>query len=186
MGRRQRLSPWTIAKVSAIVGLVCYSIGITNSCTTSQWLRNSIPQYNDIPLTHHISNSTISSASQTISERYNIVDGSDRRSIPRTNLPYNCGVIFFYHIPSTGGASINQWFRKYQKEQFGNISYYQYWSLETNNDGTFADNPMKHEMKFANGMSEYVLNLQSSNIHNISKLVKKRRRDFFPRSGCCE
>ena len=160
MGRQQRtiISPWSAVAIVSSIGFICYSIGVSNSCTTSQWLRDSIPQYNDIPLTH-ISNATMSSAAQSISKQH-LVDTNDRRSIPRTNLPYNCGVIFFYHIPSTSGASINQWFRKYQKAQFGNISYYQYWSLETLKDGTFPIDPEKHEMKFANGMSDYVQNLQ--------------------------
>lgn len=40
-------------------------------------------------------------------------------------LPYKCGIVWFYHIPSTGGSSINRWLRKYQKPANGNITYYQ-------------------------------------------------------------
>lgn len=29
--------------------------------------------------------------------------------IDRSKLPYKCGLVFFYHVPSTGGATINQW-----------------------------------------------------------------------------
>jgi len=37
--------------------------------------------------------------------------------IERSNLPHKkCGMVFFYHVPSTGGASIKQWLRKYSSQ----------------------------------------------------------------------
>jgi len=87
------------------------------------------------------------------------LDPKDRRTIPRTNLPYDCGVVFFYHIPSTGGRSINQWLRKYKRPQNGNVSYYQYWEVSTLKDGLFHADPDKCEAKFAEGMNEHIQNL---------------------------
>ena len=35
------------------------------------------------------------------------------------------GVVFFFHVPSTGGNSISRWFRKYEKIK--KASYYTDW-----------------------------------------------------------
>lgn len=40
--------------------------------------------------------------------RYEISQQS-KRVIDESELPYRCGVVFFYHIPSTGGVS-NTWY----------------------------------------------------------------------------
>jgi len=86
-------------------------------------------------------------------------DPTDRRTIPRTNLPYDCGVVFFYHIPCTGGASINRWLRNYQRPRLGNFSYYQYWALETRKDGSFHPHPERVERQFAAGMGKHIRDL---------------------------
>ena len=84
---------------------------------------------------------------------------TDRSTIPRPDTPYKCGVVWFYHIPCTGGNSINRWFREYKSPQYGNISYYQGWALETLRDGTFCKNPQRVEDNFAKGMLNHVQNL---------------------------
>ncbi len=48
------------------------------------------------------------------------------RSVDEAALPYQCGIIFFYHIACTGGSSINRWFGKL-KDNNPNVSYYTHW-----------------------------------------------------------
>jgi hypothetical protein len=89
-------------------------------------------------------------------------DPDDRRYVPRTSIPYACGVVLFYHIPSTGGASINKWFLKYGKPELGGINYYTFWGGRTNKDGSFRADPEEVEARFVEGMSEHVQNLGPS------------------------
>ena len=61
-----------------------------------------------------------------------------------------CGIVFFYHLPSTGGATINQWLLQYKEES----PYYTMWGggpRKTLN-GT--------QTSFIKGMNDFVLNLQ--------------------------
>jgi len=56
-------------------------------------------------------------------DRHNIISTTatqnNNQMIPRAHridkskLPYKCGLVFFYHLPSTGGATIKQWLSKY-------------------------------------------------------------------------
>ncbi|KAL7533994.1 hypothetical protein ACHAXR_009790 [Thalassiosira sp. AJA248-18] len=147
-------------------GLICYQLGVFAGCA-SPWLA-------DIQGAHQSSASVFeyygsddpdspayftAAHSNNNSSRAKIFDPTDRRSVPRTNLPYDCGVVFFYHIPSTGGASINSWFKKYQNPILGNLTYYAYWEIETRKDGSFNPAPEEGEAKFAKGMSEHIQNL---------------------------
>ena len=78
---------------------------------------------------------------------------------PRGPTPYNCGVVFFFHIPSTGGASIANWFRKYTKRPNGNITFYQKWAKSIGKDGNFRPNSERVQEAFINGMNSHVGNL---------------------------
>eukprot|EP01082_Thalassiosira_pseudonana_P013096 g12428.t1.1.5e17418b g12428 g12428.t1 contig6:1907780-1908830(+) len=73
-------------------------------------------------------------------------------------LPYKCGIVWFYHIPSTGGSSINRWLRKYQKPANGNITYYQSWKVAVTG-GKFLPDPEMYEKKYNKGMETYIQNL---------------------------
>ena len=83
----------------------------------------------------------------------------ERALMTRPNLPYKCGVVWFYHIPSTGGASINAWFRKYRNPNLGNITYYQGWARAVNKDGSFHRDPVIVEKRFQSGMKKHISNL---------------------------
>jgi hypothetical protein len=168
--------------IALLTGSACYGFGRMDGCK-SHWLMSSssnnefyhkaVVDYDDSDNTspeYYSRENTISSSvpmSQTEKNGISImvsahsmnVNNNDRRSIVRPSLPYNCGVIFFYHIPSTGGASINNWFKKYQRPSYGNISYYQHWQLETRRDGSFHPDPIGCEANFSRGMTAHIQNL---------------------------
>lgn len=62
-----------------VYGLICYQIGASS-------------QYSSYDEVHS-------------HEYQNEVSRAPIRELDESQLPYNCGVLFFYHIPSTGGVS---------------------------------------------------------------------------------
>ena len=49
--------------------------------------------------------------------------------IDRSNLPYKCGMVFSCKVPSTGGATINQWLMGY-RDQYGEDNYFTNWGRD--------------------------------------------------------
>ena len=85
------------------------------------------------------------------------------------DLPYKCGVFFFFHIPSTGGRTINLWLQGYQKydvpyfTRWGNIKGKSSWSAVP-----------RVRKRFISGMNEFVQNIGP----NEWKIVQAHHNSF--------
>ena len=82
--------------------------------------------------------------------------------IDKSNLPHKkCGMVFFYHVPSTGGASIKQWLRKYSSQM--NVPLFEHWGRNKDGSGVrksekvFIEGNRKH-----GGMNEFVTNIKQN------------------------
>mmetsp|Transcript_35572 Transcript_35572/g.74988 ORF Transcript_35572/g.74988 Transcript_35572/m.74988 type:complete len:329 (-) Transcript_35572:209-1195(-) len=116
--------------------------------------------------------------------------------VDNSTLPYKCGIVFFYHVPSTGGATINQWLVKYTSKYGGNAQYFTTWGRDDDGRGK-----PQFQQKFAEGtgkdlgMKEFVKNLRPdewriSHCHhsamhlNISEHLLVQWRQSVESQGC--
>ncbi|KAL3784100.1 hypothetical protein HJC23_012732 [Cyclotella cryptica] len=118
-----------------VYGLICYQIGASSRSTDLQWAEMVEPS-----LQH----------AHTTLQRAPIVD---------SDLPYRCGVVFFYHIPSTGGSTINKWLINFSPKSGGNVKYFTHWGSHHNISG---GERVQHAFIYGEngGMNEFVKELE--------------------------
>jgi len=132
---------------------------------------------------------------------------NDNQMIPRAHridkskLPYKCGLVFFYHLPSTGGATIKQWLSKYtqldqSEESTINPNLFEHWGRKKDGSAvkdmqTVFINGNKHH----DGMNGFVKNIKQdewriahchhSSLHlNTTEQYLSRWRDTVESQGC--
>ncbi len=122
--------------------LASYQTGISFRCASTSLINSSsLHVENNDPVkvsSPHVKSSATSRASLQESHR-------------------TCGVIFFYHIPSTGGSTINTWLGKYTPKKFGNSTYYTYWEPDFKKEKGWHDEHDKSEQRFVSGMDRKVI-----------------------------
>ena len=117
-----------------IYGLICYQIGAASRSADLQW--------NEVIETPVARKTTALPA-----------------PIDNSQLPHQCGLLFFYHIPSTGGSTINKWLLDYTPKNGGNVKYFTHWGAHHSIGGG-----EKAQEAFISGndggMNEFVKNLE--------------------------
>ena len=89
--------------------------------------------------------------------------------IDRSKLPHKCGMVFFYHVPSTGGATIENWLMEYTTERNGTLLHYQHWGRKKERtqdkysvQSTFINGKKDDGIKNNGGMNEFVTNIKQN------------------------
>lgn len=91
-----------VTLTALLSGLVCYRVGLFTGCSSSStWYsmqRIKEEEYKHESRPNYYIRQETSSSSSPPHRRRDATDG----------LPYKCGVVFFYHIPSTGGGELRE------------------------------------------------------------------------------
>ena len=131
-----------------------------------------------------------------------------RRITDRSLLPYDCGMVFFYHVPSTGGATITSWLKKYSSISSlhatggirvapeGTFSFFDHWGrLEDGSGDHRIPEHFINGTKRSVGMNTFVTNFawdewriahcHHSSMHlNISENLLTQWRSTVELQGC--
>mmetsp|Transcript_8332 Transcript_8332/g.20459 ORF Transcript_8332/g.20459 Transcript_8332/m.20459 type:complete len:328 (-) Transcript_8332:27-1010(-) len=90
------------------------------------------------------------------------VPNTRAQRLDRSKLPYKCGMVLFYHVPSTGGATINTWLTQYSADE--TAKYFTRWGRDP--DGGVSKNIQPEFIEGGRnkirspGMNKFVSNIQ--------------------------
>jgi len=124
-------------------------------------------------------------------------------SVNEVELPYSCGVVFFYHIPCTGGSTINHYLLEQSIERNGTSEYFTFWgdprakvSWDRNQAAdALTKRAEEVQRNFINGMDKLVQNISMNewriahahhnSFHlNESESVLSNWRSVVESNGC--
>ncbi|KAL3808977.1 hypothetical protein ACHAXA_005169 [Cyclostephanos tholiformis] len=110
---------------------------------------------------------------------------SNVRTLDESRLPLQCGMIFFYHIACTGGASINRWLGK-EKNINKNVQYYTHWGRNRSGvvQATFIKG-MESQVKNIRPGEWRIVHAHGLSLHlNTSELYLYKWREEVESQGC--
>ena len=117
-------------------------------------------------------------------------------SINEAELPYSCGVIFYYHIPCTGGATMNNYLLDQSNERNGTSEYFTHWGdLRGSRRGNSLEERENVQRAFINGVDKLVQNISMNewrithahhnSFHlNESESILSKWRSIVESNGC--
>ena len=105
------------------------------------------------------------------------------RSIDESKLPYQCGIIFFYHIACTGGSAINKWLVRLKKLN-ANTTYFTDWGRHMGVQQRFVTKMEKQVKDF--GQHDWrIVHAHGFSLHlNTSEPYLYKWREEVERQGC--
>mmetsp|Transcript_16177 Transcript_16177/g.24478 ORF Transcript_16177/g.24478 Transcript_16177/m.24478 type:complete len:354 (-) Transcript_16177:679-1740(-) len=109
---------------------------------------------------------------------------SNMRSIDESKLPYKCGIIFFYHIACTGGASMNHWLGKQVKHNGPHTSYWTSWGRHDGRERKFIDGMNNQTKKIGPNEWRVVHAHGYSYFPNASEAYLYQWREEVESQGC--
>eukprot|EP00984_Skeletonema_dohrnii_P023170 scaffold12249_cov72-Skeletonema_dohrnii-CCMP3373.AAC.1 len=116
-------------------------------------------------------------------------------SINEAELPYSCGVMFYYHIPCTGGATMNNYLLDQSNERNGTSEYFTHWRGRSRGQPLSWEGRENVQRAFINGVDKLVQNIsmnewrithahQNSFHLNESESILSNWRAIVESNGC--
>eukprot|EP00957_Ditylum_brightwellii_P203428 15334570-Ditylum_brightwellii.AAC.1 len=162
-------------------------IGLNRNLQLPQHLQQQIEMHeNDISATDDT----------TLHQLAQIASTARSNSINEKELPYRCGVVFFYHIPCTGRTTINNYLTEQSTQRNGASEYFTYWGVpDKKKTASLKEQRENLQRQFINGMDKLVRNISMdewriahahhNSFHlNESESILSNWRSIVESNGC--
>jgi hypothetical protein len=95
-----------------------------------RWIRRKkllLPRQRQQKIRMHENHPPATDDNDTLHRLARIASAARSNSINEAELPYNCGVVLYYHIPCTGGSTINNYLMAQSTKRNGTSKYFTFW-----------------------------------------------------------